>query len=162
MCLPMMWKILRAQIREIFSKLYAMGCFWNNKKNAIWRTRGTGNLMYIDQHILNESKERQKNIAMAWIDYKKAYDIQQSHKIQHKSHEKLKVVSIGGGKTLATMKIQRDIFQGDAFSSLLFVITILPLNYIFRKRTEGYKFTKSQEKINPLTYMNNIKCVCKK
>ena len=30
---------------------------------------------YIDQHILNESKIRLKNLAMAWIDYKKAYDM---------------------------------------------------------------------------------------
>ena len=25
-------------------------------------------LLYIDQHILNESKNRRKNLAMAWID----------------------------------------------------------------------------------------------
>ena len=32
-------------------------------------------LLYIDQHILNESKTRRKNPAMAWIDYKKAYNM---------------------------------------------------------------------------------------
>ncbi len=32
-------------------------------------------LLYIDQHILNESKTRRKNLSMAWIDYKKALDI---------------------------------------------------------------------------------------
>ena len=32
-------------------------------------------LLYIDQQILNESKTRRKNLAMAWIDYKKAYDM---------------------------------------------------------------------------------------
>ena len=32
-------------------------------------------LLYIDQYILNESKTRRKNLAMAWIDYKKAYDM---------------------------------------------------------------------------------------
>ena len=31
--------------------------------------------LYIDQHILNESKTRRKNQAMAWIDYQKAYDM---------------------------------------------------------------------------------------
>ena len=34
-----------------------------------------GELFYIDQYILNENKTRQKNLTMAWIDYKKTYDI---------------------------------------------------------------------------------------
>ena len=37
-------------------------------------TRGTGNLLYIDQHILKESKERRENVAMAWVDFKKTYN----------------------------------------------------------------------------------------
>ena len=32
-------------------------------------------VIYIDQHILNESKTRQKNLTIAWINYKKAYDM---------------------------------------------------------------------------------------
>ena len=33
-------------------------------------------LLYIDQHIINESKtKRKKNLAMVWIDNKKAYDM---------------------------------------------------------------------------------------
>ena len=46
-----------------------------------------------------------------------------------------KVELIAGGKTLATMKIQRDIFQGDALLPLLSVIAMKPLNYIVRKYT---------------------------
>ena len=36
---------------------------------------GTGELLYIDQHILNENKTRRKNQTMALIDYKKAYNM---------------------------------------------------------------------------------------
>ena len=36
---------------------------------------GTGELLYIDQHIFNERKTRRKNLAMAWIDNKKAYEM---------------------------------------------------------------------------------------
>ena len=50
------------------------------------------------------------------------------------------------GKTLVEVKIQRDIFQGDALSPLLFVIAMMQLNHILRKYTGSYKFTKSQEK----------------
>ena len=40
---------------------------------------------------------------------------------------------------------------------LVFVITKIPFNHILRKCIRGYKFTKSQEKINQLMYMNDIK-----
>ena len=33
----------------------------------------------------------------------------------------------------------------------------MPLNHILKKCTGGYKLTKSQEKINHLMYMNEIK-----
>ena len=37
--------------------------------------RVTAEIFYIYQHIINESKTRRKDQAMAWIDNKKAYDI---------------------------------------------------------------------------------------
>ena len=41
------------------------------QKGCCKGSRGTTELLYIDQHILNESRTRRKNIAMAWIDYKR-------------------------------------------------------------------------------------------
>ena len=32
-------------------------------------------MILVDPHIPNESKTRQKNLTMAWIDYKKAYNM---------------------------------------------------------------------------------------
>ena len=37
-------------------------------------SRGTNYLLYIDKAVIKEVKSRNKNLAMAWIDYKKAYD----------------------------------------------------------------------------------------
>ena len=62
-----------------------------------------------------------------------------------------------GGQSLAEVKIQRGISQGDALSPLLFVIAIMPLNLNLRKCTVGYKLSKSQKKINHLMYMDDIK-----
>ena len=39
------------------------------------RSRGTDDLLYIDKAVIREVKSRKKNLAMAWIDYKKAYDM---------------------------------------------------------------------------------------
>ena len=66
-----------------------------------------------------------------------------------------------GGKSLAETKIQRRIFQGDALSPLLFIIAMMSLNHIIRKCTAGYKLSRSQEKINHLMYIDDIKLFAK-
>ena len=71
-----MWKILTAQIREeIYFSLTSHGLLTKEQKGYRKGPRGTGELLYIDQHILNESKTRQKNLAMAWIDNKMPFDM---------------------------------------------------------------------------------------
>ena len=68
-----MWKILTALIREeIYDSHTSCWLFLEEQKGCRKGSRGTGELLYIDQHILNESKTRQKILAMAWIDLKKA------------------------------------------------------------------------------------------
>ena len=66
-----------------------------------------------------------------------------------------------GGKSLPETKIQRGIFQGYALSPPLFIIAMMPLNHILRKCTAGYKLSRSQEKINQLMYMDDIKLFAK-
>ena len=39
------------------------------------RSRGTKDQLLIDKAILKDCKRRNTNLAMAWIDYRKAYDI---------------------------------------------------------------------------------------
>ena len=118
-----------------------------------------------------------ENLAMAWIDYKKTYDmVPQSwiinclkmYKISHeiinfieKTMKNWRVELTAGEKSLAETKIQKGIFQGDALSPLLFIIAMMPQNHILRKCTAGYKFSRSQEKINHLMYMDDIKLFVK-
>ena len=60
--LPMMWKILLAQIRKkIYYSLTSRGLFPDEQKGCRKGSRGTAESRYIDQHILNESKTRRKN-----------------------------------------------------------------------------------------------------
>ena len=161
-CLPMTWKILTAQIREeIYYSLINCGLFPDKQKGCRKGSRGTAELLYIYQHILNESKNRRKNLAMAWIDYKKAYDmVPQSwiinclkiYKISHetinfieKNMKNWRVELTEGGKSLAETKFQRGIFQGDTLSPLLLINAMILLNHIFRKCTAGYKLNRSQK-----------------
>ena len=62
-CLPMMWKILTAQIRvKIYYLLTSRRLFPDEQKECHKGSRGTAELLYIDQHILNKSKTRRKNL----------------------------------------------------------------------------------------------------
>ena len=53
----------------------------NKPRTVLWGTEWykensrTSELQYKDQLILKESKIRRKYVTMAWIDYKKAYDM---------------------------------------------------------------------------------------
>ena len=51
------------------------GLFLEEQKGYNKGSRGTAELLYLDQHILNESKTRWENLAMAWSDYKMSYDM---------------------------------------------------------------------------------------
>ena len=177
-CQPMMWKILTTQVREeIYYSLTSRGLFPEEQKGCCKGSRGTAQLLYRDQHILNQSNTWQKNLPMVWIEYKKAYDmVPQSwiincfkmNKISHelinfieKIMKTLSVELTAGGRSLAEAKIQRGTFQGDALSPLLFIIAMIPPNHIIRKFTAGFKLSWSQEKINHLMYMDEIKLFAK-
>ena len=54
----------------IYYSLISCKLFTEEQKECHKGTRETAGLLYTDQRILNESKVRRKNLAMAWIDYK--------------------------------------------------------------------------------------------
>ena len=148
-----MWKILTAQIKEeIDHSLTSRGLFPEEQKGCRKESRGTAELLYIDQHTLNESKTRRKNQAMAWIDYKKVYYmVPQSWIINclkmckisdevidfiEKTMKTWSVEMKAGGRSLAEVKAQSRIFQDEP---LLFIIAIKTLDQILRKYTAGHK-----------------------
>ena len=65
--------------------------------------------------------------------------------------------STAEGRSFPEAKIQGCIFQGDA----LFINAMMPLNHRLRKYTARYKLNKSQEKINHLMYVDDIKMFAK-
>ena len=71
------------------------------QKACLKGTRGTGDLLYIEQHISSESKTRRKNLAMVWMGIQKGLwhsfltmfqneqNIRRSHWINRENHGKL-------------------------------------------------------------------------
>ena len=76
-----------------------------------------------------------------------------------KTMQTWRVELTAGGRSFAETKIQRGILQGDALSPLLFIIAIM--NHVLRKCAAGYKLSRSQEKINYLMYVDDIKLFAK-
>ena len=140
-------------------------------------SRGTNDLLFIDKKILKEAKARRKNIAIGWIDYRKAFDMVphswileclQMFKVAgnvaclvRNSMNSWKVELSSGKETLAQVNIRRGIFQGDSFSPLLFVIALIPLTLFLNKRKNGYNFPRTKDKINHLRYMDDLKLFAK-
>ena len=117
---------------------------------------------------------RRQNIIMVWINYKENYDIvsqtwmsenmkniRPSQKFIAETGKPGKWNDIVGGKIFAGNKIQWDNIRGNLLLPLLLFIATIPPNYILRKCNEGYEFTKSQENINYLMYMDTIELFAK-
>ena len=135
-------------------------------------SRGTKNELLIDKQVLKHCKKHQCNLAMGWIDYKKAYDM-----VPHRwLTEAMKMVGIadnivnlfGNSKetrrteliacneSLREVNIRRGVFQGDSFSPLLFVVVLIPLSIILNETDLRYVASRNQ-KVNHLLFMDDLK-----
>ena len=127
------------------------------------------------------AKKGNKNLYMAWIDYKKAFDsvphswiikCMKTYKVsnniikfmQNSMKEwqtDLKLHHIKGTIEVPNVKIRRGIFQEDSLSPLLFVLSIDPLSRILNKLETGYNMRKrnqdDQFTINHQLYMDDLK-----
>ena len=75
-CLPLTWKLLTSIIAdEIYEYLDSEMILPEEQKGCRRKAIGTHDLLFIDNIILKEVKTRQKNLATAWVDYKKAFDL---------------------------------------------------------------------------------------
>ena len=86
---------------------------------------------------------------MAWIDYRKAYDLvphswilemlrmtkvaRNVEGLLRKSMGDWKTVLTSNGAELGEVDIRRGIFQGDSLSPLLFVLVMIPLSVLLKR-----------------------------
>ena len=74
-CLPLMWKLLTGVIADqIYAHLDQEKLLPEEQRGCRKGSSGTNDLLYIDRAVI-KVKSRNKNLAMAWIDYKKTYDM---------------------------------------------------------------------------------------
>ena len=113
---------------------------------------------------------------MGWIDYKKVYDM-----VPHGwMTEAMKMVGIAENflnllenrkktwkaeltacnQSLLGVDIRKGIFQVDSFSPLLFVVVLMPLSIILNETDLRYVTSRNQ-KLNQLSFMDNLKLYAK-
>ena len=62
---------------------------------------------------------------------------------------------------LGEVNVKRGIFQGDSLSTLLFVLSMVPLSLILKKVNACYKWEKKEYKLNHLLFMDDLKLYAK-
>ena len=175
-CLPLMWKLMTGVIADsVYKMLEESDILPTEQKGCRKKSRGTKDQLLTDKMILTDCKKRQKNLAMAWVDYKKAYDMvphswiieclkmaqvpQNVTSFLQRSMRNWKTELTSCGESLGTVNIKRGIFQGDSLSPLIFVICMIPLSKVLRKAKAGYRL--GDVKINHLLFMDDLKMFAK-
>ena len=155
-CLPLTWKLLTGVIEDqVYGHLVEQKFLPEEQKRCRKRSRGTNDLLYIDRAVIREVKSRKKNLTIAWIDYKKAYDMVSHSWIKEcldlfgvaeniKTFLKWRVMLCAGNSELGEVNIKRGIFQGDSLSPLVFVLALISLSLILRKAKAAYEFSGSK------------------
>ena len=173
-CLPVMWKVFSGMLaQEIYEHLEDKNLFPHEQKGCKKKSRGTKDQLLIDKTILRDCKNRKVNLAVAWIDYRKAYDMtphscvlecmrltgvsENIMQMVENSMQNWKTMLTFAGKELAEVHIRWGIFQGDSLSPLLFVIYLIPMSLVLRKVKSEYSFENDKLKVNHLLFMDDMK-----
>ena len=184
-CLPTTYKLLTGIISDaIYDHLDSKQLLEEEQKGCRRHRQGTKHQLLINNSILEDCKRRARNLCMAWVDYKKAYDsVPHSwiircldiYKISPPIKEFLKkqmqrwkmnitLRHTEGEIHLPNVKVKRGIFQGDSLSPLLFCLAIDPLSKLIKKEQIGYSLSKSRKKddkikdqISHLLFMDDLK-----
>ncbi len=128
-----MWKLLSGILSEkMYYHLETEQILPEEQKGCRKGSRGTKDQLLIDKMVLRNCKHRKTNLAMAWIDFRKTYDMvphswiletlkltgiaSNVQRLVRVSIANWKTVLTSNGQTLGEAKIQRGIFQGDSLS----------------------------------------------
>ena len=175
-CYKLFTRILYMRILEAVNPVFLSVYEQRGSKKGV---AGCKDNLLIDRCVTQDSVQYKRNLSMAWIDYRKAFD-STSHELIVRLLECLSVddqivgcikhlmplwktrFTITSGETRVRTELvsfKRGVFQGDSLSPLLFCISLLPLS-IALKNTKGYSCgtpNSRRHKVTHLFYMDDLK-----
>ena len=145
-----MRKLLTGVIADqIYAQLHQEKLLPEEQKGCRKGWRGTNYLLYIDRAVIKEVNSRNENLAMTWMDYKKAYDMvlhswviecldlfgvaENIKSLVVNSMEKWKVILCSGNSELGKVKIKRGIFLRRFFIPFSVCFSIDSIKFDFKK-----------------------------
>lgn len=178
-CLPAVYKILTAVITKHINKdLRTNNLMAPEQDGGRIITKSSKELLIVDYIVTKQARKKLRNISVAWIDYRKAFDsVRHSWLLKvlkmHGVHEQ--VISLlrflmqtwrtsllmrAGDemKESRSIKINRGVFQGDTLSAIWFCMAINPLSALLRNTEYGYVIDKQRNiRINHSLYIDDLK-----
>ena len=162
-----MWKPLSGMLAEmIYDHLDSSRFLPEEQKGCQKGSRGTKDQLFIDKMVSRNCKRSTTNLTMAWIDYRKAYDmVPHSWIIETLRLEgiapniqRLIQESMPNWKTKLTSKrctlgeiiIRQSLFQGDSLSPLLFIIFLIHLSIVLRRSKGQYRLGNESQTLDRL------------
>ena len=182
-CLPTTYKLLTGIIADqIYDHPDRGNYMEKEQKGNKRRCLGTKDQLPLNKTILENCRKRERNLGMAWIDYKKAFDsvphswIQRCMKLYNINRETSNFLSNQMTKRVTTLtlnhemgqivipgiNIRKGIFQGGSLSPLLFCFALDPLSKLLNKVWDttyiGTERGKDPRKrVNHLLFMDDLK-----
>lgn len=178
-CLPTVYKILTAVItKQINKHLRTNNLMAPEQGGGRIKTKGCKEMLVVDYIVTKQARKKLRNISVAWIDYRKAFDsvphswllkVLSMHGINEKVinllqflmrtwRTSLLVHNRDEIKKSGSININRGVFQGDTLSVVWFCMAINPLSMLLRSTDYGYIIDKARLiKINHSLYIDDLK-----
>jgi hypothetical protein len=175
-CLNTTYKLLTGLLTEMLAAhVWATDVLPEEQKAMRKGKRGCLDAIVIDEAIAAEAKLHRKSLSVAWIDYRKAFDM-----VPHTWLRKV-LKAINAPKVVRTIvdslipmwqthielqtaeglaripiRLKRGLFQGDSLSPLLFCLCVAPLSHALSKR-RGFSSEYQARAITHLMFMDDLK-----
>lgn len=180
-CLPTLYKMITSVITaKIQRHLDKNNIMTEEQKGCYKKSKGCKDQIVIDAILVNQAIKRRRNLNMAYIDYKKAFDsVPHSYLIEILEVYKVDVNVVrflkhsmsnwstslhiyDGQQSNNTGKIhiKNGIFQGDALSALWFCMCLNPLSQALNSSQLGFSIKnkhKTDHTTSHLLYMDDLK-----
>ena len=177
-CLNIAYKIFTALMAgKTYKYLESAKLLPIEQKGCRKGAKGCLDQLLISKTIIEDCRKNKKNLSIAWLDYQKAFDSMPHSWIiralelmgvhpnivnackNMMEHWSTCIQLRGKTDTIITseIKIRRGIYQGDAFSPLLFCVGLIPLSTRLNNMNNGYNIKAGHKQLTHLLYMDDLK-----